>query len=116
MQIDDLKPTTHFLNGVKLKCLFGKIHPTGLSGLRSEIVAINVPKSGSKVFLVGGDGVSPSVFHREELDRLKEGSADLKRVKTALEDYMARIMTPAERIQNGLKPIATLTVAAMVVD
>lgn len=116
MQIDELKTTSHFLNGVKLKCLLGKIHPTGLGSLRSEIVAIKVPKSGSKVFLVGGDGASPSVFHREGLDRLKEGAPNLKKLKTALEDHMARIMTPSERIQNGLQPIANLIVAAIVVD
>ena len=116
MQIDALKPTTRFLNGVKLKCLVGKIHLTGFDSTKSGAVAIKVPKSGSKVFLVGGDGVSPSIWHREEADRLDEGSTSLKKLGTALEDHVARIMTPAERRQNGLKPVVELTVDAVVLD
>ena len=114
MQINALKPTTRFVNGAKLKCLVGKIHLTGFDGGRSGMVAITVPKSGSKLYLVGGDGVSTSVWHREELDRLKEDTASLNKLETALEDHVARIMSPAERRQNGLKPVVKLTVDAVV--
>ncbi|MBN9688854.1 MAG: hypothetical protein J0M24_01335 [Verrucomicrobia bacterium] len=116
MQINALKPTTRFVNGAKLKCLVGKIHLTGFDGGRSGMVAITVPKSGSKLYLVGGDGVSTSVWHREELDRLKEDTASLNKLETALEDHVARIMSPAERRQNGLKPVVKLTVDAVVLD
>lgn len=116
MKLEALKPTTRFLNGAKLECLVGKIHLTGFAGMRSEIVAIKVPKSGSKVFLVGGDGVSPSIWHRDEVDRLKEDPTSLNKLQTALEDHVARIMTPAERRQNGLKPVVKLTVDAVVLD
>lgn len=80
------------------------------------MVAIKVPKSGSKLYLVGGDGVSPSVWHREEMDRLKEYPTSLNNLGTLLESHVARIMTPVERRQNGLKPEAKLTVDAVVLD
>jgi hypothetical protein len=79
-------------------------------------VAIKVPRSGSKVFLVGGDGASPSNWHREQVDRLKEDVGRLNELETALEDHVARIMTPAERCQNGLKPVVELTLDAVVLD
>jgi len=116
MQINLFKPSAKFLNGAKLKCLVGKINPPRLKSIKSEVVAIKVPKAGCKVFLVGGDGVSPSVWHREELDHLQEGATCLKELVAALEEHVGRIMTPVERRLNGLKPVAELAVDVVVVD
>jgi hypothetical protein len=116
MQINLLKPTAKFLNGAKLKCLVGKIKLRGLENIKSDVVAIKVPKAGCKVFLVGGDGVSPSAWHHEELDHLKEGAICLKELVAALEEHVGSIMTPVERRLNGLKPVAELAVDVVVVD
>lgn len=116
MQIDSLKTTTRFLGGAKLRSLAGKFQPNGLRAIRSTAIALKVPKAGSKLFLVGGNGKSASTWHCAEVEHLESESPDLEKLKAALEDHVERIMTSAERGQNGLNPVAELTVADVVLD
>jgi hypothetical protein len=110
------KKTTRFLEGAKIKSLTSRMPFAGLAAIKTPTVEIKAPQSGCKVFLVGGDGPSPSPWHLAELEHLESESAPLDELEAVLENHVGRIMTPEERRQAGLKAAAKLTVAEVVAD
>jgi hypothetical protein len=116
MQTNTLKPTTRFIGGASLKSLAGKCQFNGLAAIKTSAVAVIVPKAGCKVFLVGGDGENPSDWHRITMEQLEKAPSDLEGLKAMLDDHLKRIMAPAERLKNGLKPTARLSVTDVVID
>jgi hypothetical protein len=116
MDDEAFKKTKRFINGSQINSLAGRLPLCGLAAIKSPLVEVKVPKVGCKVFLVGGSGASPSVWHRTHVDQLETGSPPVEELESILEDYVGRIMTPEERRQSGLKAAPKLTVTDVVAD
>ena len=48
------KKSSRFLEGEKIKSLIARLALVGLAAIKSPIVELKIPKTGCKVFLVGG--------------------------------------------------------------
>ncbi len=110
------KKTSHFLERAKINSLTGRLALPGFTTIKSPAVEVKVPKAGCKVFLVGGDGASPSAWHKAELEQLESGAAAIRDLKAVLESHLGHIMTPEERRQAGLRAAAKLSVSDVVAD
>lgn len=116
MRSRSLASTTRFLGGTELKCLVGKFRPRALVAFKSTVLAIKLPKPGSKLFVVGGQGATASAWRDDRLRELDQGSLCLQALMGALEDHVRWITPPEERSQSGLQATTELTVTSVVLD
>lgn len=116
MPVDLLKKTTRFLGGARFQCLTGKIHLNGLTSIGDLHFMVSMPKAGCKLFLVGGDGVEPTDWHRKTIEQLKQTSPTVKALKSTLTEHLTGLRKLLEETGGDSEVAIELTVTDVVLD